>query len=156
LPVEVAGDQHIAAFLDSEPQDCRLFWLHDSGGDVIIEREDRDRRLADGEGGRRDDRRKQAFKTLAGLGQFSRNAWASWMDFGADVMGDKADDPFAIGWRQPFAGLRKPIRQPVDPDAAIRIEHDLNDARIFKPCRDRRPQRGAQHARAARDCFRPE
>jgi hypothetical protein len=28
---------------------------------------------------------------------------------GADVMGDKADDPFAIGWRQPFAGLRKPI-----------------------------------------------
>ena len=61
--------------------------------------------------------------------------------------------------RSPSAGashvarVRQPIGQPVDPDAAIRIEHDLDNRRIFKPCRDRRSQRGAQHARAARNRF---
>jgi hypothetical protein len=72
------------------------------------------------------------------------------------MMGDEADDPFAVGWRQPCARVRQPIGQPVDPDASIRIEHDLDNRRVFKPRGDRRPQRGAQHARAARDCFRPE
>ena len=75
------------------------------------------------------------------------------MDLGADMMRDETNDSFAVGGRQPFARVRQPIRQPVDPDAAIRIEHDLDDRRIFEPCRDRGSQRGAQHARATRDCF---
>jgi hypothetical protein len=50
----------------------------------------------------------------------------------------------------------QPFGQPVDPDAAIRIEHDLDNRRVFKPRGDRRPQRGTQHARATSDCFRPE
>ena len=53
------------------------------------------------------------------------------------MMRDKADDPFAVGLRQALARVRKPLRQPVDPDAAIRIEHDLDDTRIFEPCRYR-------------------
>jgi hypothetical protein len=42
------------------------------------------------------------------------------VDLGSDMMRDKADDAFAIGKRQPFPCVRKPVRQPVD--AAIRIE----------------------------------
>jgi hypothetical protein len=142
--------------LDREPQDGRLFGQHDSGGDVIFQSEYGDSRFADGKGRRRDDRWQQAFKALACFGQFRRNAWATGMDLGADVMGDKANNPFAIGRRQPFAGVRKPIGEPVDPDAAIRIKHNFDDAGIFKPYRYRGSQSRAQHARAARNHFRSE
>ena len=55
-------------------------------------------------------------------------------------------------------------RQPIDPEPAVRVEHYLNDGGVLQPERDRRTERGAQHARAARrrlliemmDChFRP-
>ena len=75
------------------------------------------------------------------------------MDFGADVMGDEANDSLSIGRRQPCARVRQPIGQPVDPDASIRIEHDLDNRRVFKPRGDHRPQRGAQHAGATRNRF---
>jgi hypothetical protein len=65
------------------------------------------------------------------------------------MMRDEANDPFAVGWRQPPTRVRQPIRQPVDSDAPIRVEHDLDDRRIFKPCRDRGSQSRAQHARTA-------
>lgn len=71
------------------------------------------------------------------------------MDLGPDMMRDKANDPFTIGWDQLFAGVRKPIRQSVDPDAPVRIEHDLDDRRILEPSGDCGSQRGAQHAGAA-------
>jgi hypothetical protein len=60
-----------------------------------------------------------------------------------DMMGDEADDPFAVGWRQPFARVVKPVRKPFDPDAAIWIEHDLNDRGVFAPSCDCCPQCGA-------------
>jgi hypothetical protein len=60
-----AGDKHVSALLYGEPKESRLIGLNGSGGDIIVEREDRDRRLADREGRRRDDRGKQAFETLA-------------------------------------------------------------------------------------------
>jgi len=82
--------------------------------------------LPDGESGSRHDRRKQAFETLACLRQFSRNTWAARVDLGPDMMRNEANDPFTVRWRQE-------LRQPVDPNAAIRIEHDLDDDRIFKP-----------------------
>ncbi len=78
------------------------------------------------------------------------------MNFGPDMMRDEANNPFAVGGRQPLTCVRQPIGQPVDPDASIGIEHDFDDARIFEPRGDRRPQRGAQHARTARECFRLE
>ena len=45
------------------------------------------------------------------------------------------------------------IRQPVDPKPAIGIEHHLDDARVFEIAGDRRPERSAQHARAAGEGF---
>ncbi len=39
---------------------------------------------------------------------------------------------------------------------AIGVEHHLDDAGIFQVGGDRRPERGAQHARAAGEGFRSE
>jgi hypothetical protein len=65
------------------------------------------------------------------------------MALGPDMMGDEANDPLAVTGPQPFACVRKSILPPVDPDAAIRIEHDFDDAGTFKPCRDRRRARSS-------------
>ena len=70
------------------------------------------------------------------------------MDLGADMMGDEPDDPFAVGRREPLAGIREAARQPVDPEPAVGIEHHLDDRRVFELGGDRRSERGAQHARA--------
>ena len=59
------------------------------------------------------------------------------MNFGADVMGDKANDPLAIGGRQSFTGVGKTFRQPVDPEPPIGIEHHLDDRGIFQKRGDR-------------------
>ena len=86
------------------------------------------------------------------------------MNLSADMMRDKSQDAFAIARRQTLSGIGKSTRQPVDPEPAVRIEHNFDDRWVFKPERDSRPERGAQHARATRrrllielmDChFRP-
>jgi hypothetical protein len=89
------------------------------------------------------------FSTIVSQRRFRRNAWARGVHLGPDMVRDKANDSFAVSWRQPLTRVRKSIRQTVDSDAAIRIEHDFDDAKISKPCRDRQPQRCAQHAGAA-------
>ena len=73
------------------------------------------------------------------------------MDLGADMVRDEPDDPFAVGRRQPLARIGKPARQPIDPEPPVGVEHHLDDAGVFEERGDRRPERGAQHARAARD-----
>ena len=50
------------------------------------------------------------------------------MDFGADMVGDQANDPFAIGRRQPLTRIGKPARQPVDPEPPVGVQHHLDDA----------------------------
>ena len=55
-----AGDENVLSRLDGVTKSSRLVGAHDPGFDVIVEREDRDRRLADGEGRRGDHRRQQA------------------------------------------------------------------------------------------------
>ena len=76
------------------------------------------------------------------------------MDLGTHVMGNQADDSFSIGWCDPAAGILDATGKPVDPEPAVGIEHDLDDARIFEVSRDQRAERGAQHARASGDGFR--
>ena len=76
------------------------------------------------------------------------------MHFGSDVMGDQADDTLAIGWRQQFARVRKPLGKPVDPEPPIGVEHHLDDRGVFQKPGDRRPEGRAQHARAAKDRLR--
>jgi len=78
------------------------------------------------------------------------------MDLGPDLTRDKADNPFAVGRSQPFAGVRKPVGKPFNPDAAIRIEHDLDDRRIFGLAGDRGSQHRVQHAGPMRHRFLPE
>jgi hypothetical protein len=75
------------------------------------------------------------------------------MDLGPDVMRDKPNYSFTICGCDMFTSNRNPIRHPIDPDRAVGIEHDLDDVRVFEPCGNRRSQRRAQHARAARHRF---
>src|SRR3546814_15316733 len=72
------------------------------------------------------------------------------------MMRDEADDAFAIGGAQPGAAIRDALAEPVDPEAAVRIEHDLDDLRVGKPTGDRRSECGLQHARAAISRFEPD
>ena len=135
------------------PQHVGLAGRHDAGGDIVVEREDRDGRLADREDGRRHHRRQQPLEPLSRFGQLGRHAGTAGMNLGADMVRNEPHDALAIGGRETLAGIGKAARQPVDPEPAVGVEHHLDDGRIFEPGRDRRAERGAQHARAARDNF---
>ena len=54
---------------------------------------------------------------------------------------------------QRLAGIGEALAQPVDPEPPVRVEHHLDDGRIFEQAGDGGPERRAQHARAARDRF---
>jgi hypothetical protein len=69
------------------------------------------------------------------------------MNLGADMVRDKPQDAFPIARRQTLSGIEKSTREPIDPEPTVGVEHDLNDRGVFEPERDRRPKRGAQHAR---------
>ena len=69
-----AGDEDVATIPDGVPQRFGLRDCHDAGGDIVVEREDGDRRLADREGRRCHHRRQQPLKALSGLGQLGRYA----------------------------------------------------------------------------------
>ena len=144
-----AGDEDVAALGHRAPQHRRLRRRHDAGGDVVVEREDGDRGLADREGRGRHDRRQKSLEPLARLGQLGRDARRAGMNLGADMVGDEADDALAVGGRQAFSGIGQSARQPVDPEPPIGVEHHLDDGRVFEEGGDRRTERGAQHARAA-------
>jgi hypothetical protein len=75
------------------------------------------------------------------------------MHLRSDMVSDKTHDALHVRRGQLFAGISQAFRQSVDPQPTIGIEHHLNDAGIFEPRSDRRPERGAQHSRAARDSF---
>ena len=78
------------------------------------------------------------------------------MNFDAYMVRDQAHDAFGVRWRDPAAGVFEAARQSVDPQSTIGVQHHLDDAGVFEVARDRRPKRGAQHARAAGESFRPE
>ena len=75
------------------------------------------------------------------------------MHLGTNLMRDEAHDAFAIVWRQTFAGIDQTTRQPIDPEATIWIEHDLDNLGVFQEERDGWTERGTQHARATRSRF---
>ena len=70
------------------------------------------------------------------------------MDLGADMMGNHPHDALTFGGCQSLLRLDQTARKPIDPEPTIWIEHHFDDGRVFEPARDRRPERGAQHARA--------
>ncbi len=144
-----ARDQDVATMGDRDLQRHSLRGGHDAGGDVVGEREHRDRRLADGERRCRDDRREQPLEALARLRQLGRDARLAGVDLGADMMRNQPDDPLAVVCSHPGARVGQPARQPVDPEPSVGIEHHLDDGRVFQPRRNRRPERGPEHAGAA-------
>src|SRR5579863_2532392 len=75
------------------------------------------------------------------------------MNLSADMVRNKPQNAFAIARRQTLSGIGKSTRQSIDPEPAVGVEHDLNDGSVFKPERDRRAKRGAQHARATGCCL---
>ena len=76
------------------------------------------------------------------------------MDLRADMMGDKPNDPFAVGRGEILARIAQAACQPVDPQPAVGIEHHLDNRRIFEPAGDGRSERAAQHARTTQNRFR--
>ena len=152
LPVEVPpATRMFLRCSDRAPQGLSLLRGHDAGGDVVVEREDGDRWLADSKGRRRDHRRQQTFESLSGLGQFSGNARRTSMHFGADVVRHQPNDAFSVGGREALACVRQAARQPVDPQPAIGVEHHLDDRGVLQVSRNGGAKRAAEHARAARD-----
>ncbi len=71
------------------------------------------------------------------------------MDLGTDVVRDQPDDAFAIGRRQTLAGVGQPFGQPIHPDPPVRVQHHFDDGGVLQQGRQDRPERGAQHPRAA-------
>ena len=71
------------------------------------------------------------------------------MDFDPDMVRDQAHDTFAVRGGQRHAGVADAFPEPIDPQAAIGVEHHFDDGGVFKPGRDRRSERRAQHPRAA-------
>src|SRR5262249_32931371 len=90
-------DEDIASPRDRATQYVCLVGRHDSGADVVVESENRDRGLADGEGRRRDDWWDQALESFTGFGQLSRDARGNRMPPRAHMMGNQANDTLAIG-----------------------------------------------------------
>jgi hypothetical protein len=62
---------------------------------------------------------------------------------------DQAYDALAIRGRQALTGVGQTGGEPVDPEPAIGVEHDLDDGRVFEPGRYVRPQGSPQHSGAA-------
>ena len=151
-----AGDEDVPALTDGGAKQLGLRAGHDAGLDVVVEREDRDGGPPDREARRRDDGREKALEALSRLGQLGRDARRTGMNLDADMVRDEANDAFGIGRGDAAAGVLKAARQPVDPEPTVGVQHHLDDARIFEIAGDRRPKRGAQHARAAGEGFGPE
>jgi hypothetical protein len=67
------------------------------------------------------------------------------------MVGDQPDDALAVGRRQSLTRIGQTLGEPVDPEPPVRVEHHLDDRRVFQETGDCRAEGGAQHARAAKD-----
>ena len=144
-----AGDQDVAPLGNGDAQHRGLVSGHDAGGDVILQRENGDGGFADGKGGGCDHGRQQALEAFTRFREFGGDTWSAGVDLGADMVGDEADNAFAIGGGHLLAGVFQPAGQPVDPQPTVRVEHHFYDGWVFEEDGDCRAERGAQHARAA-------
>lgn len=66
-------------------------------------------------------------RTAPRFRQLGGDAGAAGMDFGADMVRDEANDALAVGGRQPFTRVGESLRQAVDPEPPIGVEHHLDD-----------------------------
>ena len=75
------------------------------------------------------------------------------MGFQPHIRGDQADDSLDLRWRQMRRRLGAPFAQAVQPQQAVRIDHDFDDQRIGKGLGNLRPHGRAQHGPAALPAF---
>ncbi len=147
------GNENIGSRADRIAQDVGLPVFHDGLADIVIEREDRDGGFADCKGRRRDHRREQAFETLATFREFCRNTGIAGMNLCPDMMGNQSDDPLAIFSGQAFPCVGQSLRQSINPDVTIRVQHHFDDPVIAKKMRNGWPKSGSQHPCTARNCL---
>lgn len=76
------------------------------------------------------------------------------MDLGADVVRDEAHDALSVSRGQPFTRIGESLGQPIHPEATVRVQHDLDDGGVFEQMCDGCAERGAEHARTARERLR--
>jgi hypothetical protein len=75
------------------------------------------------------------------------------MHFKPDMTGDKSDDPFNLRPLQHGAGIRTSGIEPINPQPAIWIDHDLYDLAVGKSFSDHWTEGGLQHGLAAGQSF---
>ena len=71
------------------------------------------------------------------------------MDLGPDMMCDQPDDPLGLCRSEPLTRIGHAAGQPIDPDLAIGVEHDLGDVGVGEPSTDCGSERTAEHRGAA-------
>ena len=71
------------------------------------------------------------------------------MNLGADMMRDEPHDALAVCRQKPLTGVGQSLRETVDPQSPVWVQHHLDDSRVFQMPGDGRTQRRAQHPRAA-------
>ena len=76
------------------------------------------------------------------------------MHLDADMVSNQPHDALAIGGRQRLTRIGQPFGEAIYPETAVRVQHDFDDGRVFEKMGDGRAERGAKHARTARECFR--
>ena len=88
----------------------------------------------------------QSFDPLPAFGQLRRHTGPAAMDFGPDVMRDEADDALAVSSGHLEPAVADPFAKPIDPEAPVRVEHDLDDDGVGQPLGNGTSERGMQHA----------
>jgi len=71
------------------------------------------------------------------------------MNLAADMMRHEPDDALAIVGRDRETAIGEARSEPVDPQAAVRVEHDFDDLGLVEPGRDCGSERRTQHPGAA-------
>jgi len=150
LPVEVPPATRMFAICHGGAERRGLPDEHDAGGDIIVEGEHRDGRLADrkGRGGPPPAGRSPSNRSpVSGSSAETRglSAWTSAPTWCATKRTIRS--PSAADIVRP--AVLQTTRQPVYPKPGVGVEHHLDDRRVFEEAGDGGTERGAQHARTA-------
>ena len=140
------ADQDVAPVGHGAAQHVGLQRPHDAVADIVIERVDACRGLADGEARRQRDGRQDALEAFAAFRQFGADHRIAGMDFRADVAGNQADDALHLRRFQPRARLGATFAQAVEPERAVRVHHHFDDMRIGQGRSDGPAHCRPQHA----------
>lgn len=126
-----ARDEDVAVAGHRLPQDVAMVRGHGAGSGILVQRVDCHGLLADGKGGRGDDGRQLACKARAIERQFAFQQGLAARDFLTMVAGHGLDDGLGLRRAQGTDALH-PFAEPLLPQPAIGIEHDLHRARIVQ------------------------